>query len=57
MRFNRELGTAVESRILDSRIGVRLSALGVRLWTRHDLAVTELRVDNAGAGVGEEIRE
>ena len=51
MRFNRELGTAVESIILDSRIGVRLSALGVRLWTRHELVVTELRVDGADADV------
>jgi len=57
MRCDRKLGTAVESRILDSRLGVRLGALGVRLRTRHALAVAKLRVDGAGANVGEETRE
>ena len=57
IRCDCKLGTAVESRILDSRLGVRLGALGVRLRTRHALAVAKLRVDGAGANVGEETRE
>ena len=57
MRFNRKLGTAVESRVLDCRIGVRLGAFRVLFHTRHALAVTKLRVDGADADVGEETRE
>jgi len=57
VRCDRKLGTAVESDTVDSRIGVRLGALGVRLGTRHALAVAKIRVDDAGADVGEETRE
>jgi len=57
MRCDRKLGTAVGSGIFDNRVGVRLGGLGVLLQTRHDLAVTELRVDGADADVGEETRE
>jgi len=45
MRCDRKLGTAVESDTVDSRIGVRLGALGVLLQTRHALTLAELRVN------------
>ena len=57
IRCDCKLGTAVESRILDSRLGVRLGALGVLLQTRHALTLAELRVDGADADVREETRE